>query len=631
MDEYRKELLSIINSAKTSIKRGRQNETYVLDSKVFKGMPISKVDLISSITDGHLKQLAYSKGMHLTTLDAVYDDAKQRVAKVARLVGSNRRFLPAEVHDSYFNDVSSVGTLADVGSYDTVTPNLWLSPWEANALYSQKGLAETVINKKSKAILLNGVKIKNKKLSAKQIDEISLNMIRLNMPKIIADAVRDALVYGGDLVFPIFKKDNPATTQLSLEALLRTGVLGKGSIDYLVSLDRWNTVVVPPVNPTHRDFYMPEKYYIPFLGADVHGSRCSRIVTSQQAGFFGMVMTLGWGLSDFVGYARSMLNYKLAAQTLPIMIQQMSIIARTIDIEGILAQEGANALDALQEQNTIRTRETSVNNPIGMDVLGNLQVINRDFSDVHELIKLLRQDFSADANLPEPMLFSSEKGNFSSGDDTQGNLMKQYESVKYIHKDVETQFKNLAKILVIDTLGLSKEVLEALPYTEIHFDVPMVANSTERAQIGLNLAKGFFEYVSGQMPLASAAKIISGYGGDEMSLDSELLDELDTRQREADERTQQKYEKEIELMNAQIEATLNGAKTAATGAKPTLAPVKMSSEKKSGYDRLAQKAHEKTRMPGEKRPEKLSKAKNLQEEAERREEAVKRENNVEEI
>jgi hypothetical protein len=296
-----------------------------------------------------------------------------------------------------------------------------------------------------------------------------------------------------------------------------------------------------------------------------------------------------------------MMNYKISIQTLPMMIQQMSILARSINIDGVLAQEGANIMDALLESDTIRVSQWSANNPITLDMLGELKVINRDFAEVPALLRLLRQDLAAAATVPEPMIFSSEKGNFSSGDDAQGDLAKQYESTKFIHKDVETQFKQLAKMLIIDALGTSQAVIEALPYTEIHFDVPMVANSTERAEIGLNISRSFFELVAGQMPLDKAAEIASGYGGDELSIDSELLASLKERQSEADERVKNKYEKEMEIMQKQIDA-------------PEAVPGEGSGAPKTGvkkeakeYSKLEQAQHSNTRMPGEKRPEQLAK------------------------
>lgn len=599
MPAIQNEVFKIINGSKTSIRRDKDNVTHITDSTTFRGLPIKKIDEITQMIDHELKTGFESKGTRFQTLDSVRQDAKRYVIDTAVSMVRDKS-TAQKVYDSIFNNRTTVNSGGDPGLNGEVSPNMWISPYEANALYSQKGLPEIIINKKSKSILLNGLKIKNAKLSAKQIDKISLNMIRLDIPKIISDAVRDALVYGGDLVFPMFKRDTPATTLLSLPALIKTGIAGKGQLDRIVSLDRWNVMHLPATNPTQKDFLLPSKYYVPYLGADVHGSRCSRIITSAQAGFFGQVMTMGWGLSDFCGYAREVINYKVAIQTLPMMIQQMSILARTINVDGILAQEGANILDSLIENDTIRISEWSPSNPITMDILGELKVINRDFAEVPSLLRLLRQDLAAAATLPEPQLFSSEKGSFASGDDTKGNMAKEYESTKFVHKDVENQFKNLAKILIIDALGSSLEVLETLPYTEIHFDVPMVADSTERAEIGLNIAKTFFELVSGQMPLDEAAKIASSYGGDELSIDSELIGRLEARQAESDDRQKQKFDKEMEQMEAAIKSTEMGTKTA--GAAATSA-----TGEKTGYSRLEQEQHEKTKMPGEKTPEKLSK------------------------
>ena len=597
----------IINRSRTSIKRDKNNNTIVQDSRSFKGLPVKAIEEITDMVDRATKDEFVKRGLPVRTLKQVEEQAKRMVLDSAlTFVKAKQPGIAQKVYDSIFNQATTVGSSGDPTLGAEAVPNLWISPYEANSLYSQKGLPETIINKKAKSILLNGLKIKNAKLNAKQIDKISLNALRLGIPKVISDTVRDALVYGGALVFPMFKGDNPVTTNLNLVALVKQGVLGKGTLDYIISLDRWNTMHLPAVNPTQRDFFLPKKYYIPYLGADVDGSRCSRIITAPQAGFFGHVMTFGWGLSDFCGYAQEIMNYKIAIRTLPMMIQQMSILARTINVDGILAQEGANVLDSMMMENTVRTTEWSPNNPVTLDMLGELKVINRDFAEVPSLLRILRQDLAASANLPEPMLFSSEKGNFASGDDTDGNLAKQYEAIKFIHKDVENQFKQLAKVLIIDALGTSQEVLEALPYTEMHFDVPMVANSTERAEIGLNISKTFFELVSGQMPLDESAKIASGYGGDELSIDSELLLRLETRQKESDDYNKIKQEKELELLDAQIKQTNASATMGASqpgGAKPKTG-------NSEGYSRLEQEKHEKSKMPGTKKSQKLAKRQN---------------------
>ena len=545
---------------------------------------------------------------------------------------------PQGIRDSIVNGRWNINNLADPSRANLSLPNIYISPWEANSLYSQKGIFETIINKKSKSILLNGCNLENNHLTQKQIDLVKEKMEVHNFKNILAESTLTSLVYGGALTFPLFKKDTPVTTALNLNALLKLGVLGKDCIDYFVQLDRWNTFIIPPYNPTQKDFLRPDVYTIPFLGSDVYHGRCARVITAKQAGYWGQVLNQGWGISDLCGYLQSGMNYKVAVQSLPLMIQQMSILARTVNVDGVLATEGANALDALVEQDTIRTREASPDNPITMDVLGDIKSINRNFGQVPELIRLLRQDLASDAVLPEPLLFSSEKGNFSSGDDTQGNLFKQNESVQMIHKDLECQFKQLAKIMVIDALGTDKDVLEALPYTQIHFDQPVIANALERAQIGKFHSETVFNLVSARLPIDIAVEMADKNVSSDMRTNAEILDKLRTIQNKGDKQDERRIDLELEQKKADIEQTEAQTKATEESVKVQKAVVSsggtnkkgeekteltkgkspaeeqsekaLSDKEEKGYSRLEQKQHEKTRVGSTKRSEKLAKSKN---------------------
>ena len=311
------------------------------------------------------------------------------------------------------------------------------------------------------------------------------------------------------------------------------------------------------------------------------------------------------------------------------MIQQMSILARIINIDGILATEGANALDAVIEQNTIRMREASLDNPINLDVMGELKSIDRNFSQVPELMRLLRQDFASDASLPEPLLFSSERGNFSSGDDTQGNLFKQNESVQMIHKDIESSFKQIMKILIIDTLGVSDEIMKALPYTKVTFDQPVIANALDRAQIGKLYSEIVFNLVSARIPIDVAVSMADNNISSDMRTSSDILEQLKEIQSRVDKQDDIRAELEFEREEAEIENIKNsatedeqnniGGKGSKEGDDKNTkgkSPAEenrekaLSDKKESGYSKLEQKIHEKTRLGMTKRSEKKAKAEN---------------------
>lgn len=648
-----KELRKIINGSNMSVKHYQNGKVAVTDSRNFKGMKLSDLEtaqkLVADAAEADTKELAKKCGIkEIETLDSITKRANQNIGVIMDCLQSKTPMTaeeirkkaqsPRGIRDSIINGRWNVNNGIDPSRSNLSLPNVYISPWEANSLYSQKGIFETVINKKSKSILLNGCNLENTHLTQKQIDLVKERMEVHDFKNILAENTLTSLVYGGSLCFPLFKKDTPVTTTLSLASLLRLGVLKKDCIDYFVNLDRWNTFIIPPYNPTQKDFLRPEVYTIPFLGSDVHHSRCARVVTAKQAGYWGQILNQGWGISDLCGYLQSGMNYKVAVQSLPLMIQQMSILARTVNVDGVLATEGANALDNLVEQDTIRTREASPDNPITMDVLGDIKSINRNFGQVPELIRLLRQDFASDAVLPEPLLFSSEKGNFSSGDDTQGNLFKQNESVQMIHKELEPQFKQLAKIMIIDALGTDDEIIKALPYTQIHFDQPVIANALERAQIGKHHSETVFNYVSARLPIDIAVEMADKNVSSDMRTTADILEKLRNIQTKGDEnddkRTQlelEQKEADIEQTNAQTKATEESVKvqkaevssggghheeTEAEKETRGKSPAEEQREKAEGdkqqknYSRLEQKQHEKTRVGSTKRSEKLARSQN---------------------
>ena len=649
-----KELRKILNGSNMSVKHYQNGKVAVTDSHTFRGMSTGALQEAQELVEKAVKEdtieLAKKCGVkEVDTLDSVMKRAQDNVGTVMDCFMSKKPMTaeqirakmtsPASIRDSIINPRWNTNNLADPARSSLALPNIYISPWEANSLYSQKGLFETIINKKSKSILLNGCYIENKHLKQDQMDRVNEQAeVKHNFKHILSQSTLESLTYGGELTFPMFKKDSPVTTSLPLSALLRLGVLGKDCIDYFVQLDRWNTFIIPPYNPTQKDFLRPEVYTVPFLGADVHHTRCARVVTAKQAGYWGQIINQGWGISDLCGYLQSGMNYKVAVQSLPLMIQQMSILARTVNIDGVLATEGRNALEGLIEDGTVVTREASPDNPITMDVLGDIKSINRNFGQVPELIRLLRQDVASDATLPEPLLWSSEKGNFASGDDTQGNLFKQNESVQMIHKDLEPQFKQLAKIMIIDALGASKEVIEALPYTTIHFDQPVIANALERAQIGKFHSETVFNFVSAQVPMDIAVEMADKNVSADMRTSADVLKRLADIQNKNDKYNDERNDLDLEQKEADVEQTEEQTKATKETVKVQKAEVSAGGTKKHGeseedkktrgkspaeetrekalsdkekrnYSRLEQKQHEKTRGSA-KRQEKLAKHRN---------------------
>lgn len=482
------------------------------------------------------------------------------------------------------------GTLT--GSTQFSNNNIWISPAEASMIYSGRGIPELIIEKKSHSPLLNGLKIKNPKLDPKDLDKIAEDIIKHQFDMKIAEAIRDSLVFGGALFFPKFKKDSPKTTFMSVEQLVKYGVLGKDSIDRFITLDRWNVVFTPDWNPLSSGFQKPHSYFVPFLGSVVSGQRCSRVVTAPAAGYWGTMMTLGWGVSDIPGWIESVLNYDAVMQAIPFMIKQMSLLARTYDTSGMSAMEGVAFLDEMEMRNTIRNRETGPDSIVNIDTIGDLKAISRDFTQVPELVRLLRQDVGARARYPEELIWSSERGAFSSGDTSDSAFEKQTENVRYTHLKVAKQLKEVVMIFVINSLGTSDRVLKALPYTTIEFDNPKLSNAKDRSEIAAKTGKSIFDTVAAGVPVPIAISIAQQLSDNEFNLTSELMEQIEARQAENDKYNNEKRELELELLKAQVAAAKNPEKPKTPGQTPKTAG---EGDKKghSYSDKLEQKKHEK--------------------------------------
>ncbi len=556
----------------------------------FKPLPEKSLLLINAKIENEMKTQTLAAAKTEGTQLIGFGDLKKKAASFGNMLLTNHK--TGKDLLTTFDSVMQREVAPHMGNGFTGISNnhLWISPSEAALIYSGRGIPELIIEKKAFSPLLNGIKIKNSKLTPKEHDKLAEDILRYQFDLRIAEAIRDSLVYGGALMFPKFKKDSPATTFMSMEQLVKYGVIGKDCIERFITLDRWNVVFTPDWNPVSSSFQKPKAYFIPFLGSVVNSERCGRVVTSPAAGYWGTMMTLGWGVSDIPGWIESVLNYDAVLQAIPFMIKQMSLLARTFDTSGMGAMEGLALLDQLEHQNTVRNRETGPDSIINIDTIGELKAISRDFTRVPELVRLLRQDVGARARYPEELIWSSEKGAFSSGDTTDSAMEKQTENVRYTHLKVSKQLKEVVMIFVMNSLGTSDRVLKALPYTTIEFDNPKLSNAKDRSEIAAKTMKGIFDAVAAGVPVPTAVNISQQLSDNEFALTSDLMEDLETRQKKNDEFNDQKRELELEQMKVAIETAKNPPMGAGGIKKPKANPEKKGH---SYEDRLEQKKHEK--------------------------------------
>ena len=195
--------------------------------------------------------------------------------------------------------------------------------------------------------------------------------------------------------------------------------------------------------------------------------------------------------------------------------------------------------------------------------------------------------------------------------------------------------------MIIDSLGTDKEVIEALPYTTIHFDQPVIANALERAQIGKAYSETVFNLVSAQVRVNVAVEMSDKNVSADMRTGSDILSKLEKIQAKNDKNDEKRVkleleqkEADVEQTEAQTEATEESVKLQKTEAKMSSGGTKkhgeteeekktrgkspaeetrekaLSDKEERTYSKLEQKKHEKARQGSTRRSEKLAKARN---------------------
>lgn len=561
-----------------------KNKTKYRKRKEFRGLPANLLEEIILLTDQasrsyavqkfgsyegldvHKRRLSEALKPHINTIIKPGNTSSSRedVIKVLDSFGMVNRGAGFPGYGGGFgggmgNPMTSSGVPGqDPSRSMRASPNLWMSPYDIASITSQRGIPSVILEQKAYNILENGISIHNSKLSEKQLLAVKEAVTETQFADALVKAVYWSLAYGGSLIYPMFREDCPLTMAMDPLQLYQSGMIRKGSIERWVVLDRWNTVHVPQWNPTEKDFTDPLKYFIPYLGSDLNGKRTSRINTGPVPGYFGSLMTLGWGLSDLIGWYMSAYSYSMVAQTIPNMINQLSMVIRTVDLAGVLAMNGTMDTEEILDKTTAKMRESSVaNDPITMDVLGELKTIDRNFRHVNELVRLSRQHFCAQAGVPEELILSVERGSFSSGNIVEGAMARMQHNIRLLYLSLCGSLRKAANYLIIHALGTDHDVLSSLENTTIQFHDPRVIAADTKSDIFEKMSNGVFQLVSAQVPMADAVKLVTSVGGNDIPVPDGFLEHLEKVQKELDKKSDEQHDAEMKISAGRVGSYLS--------------------------------------------------------------------------
>ena len=468
--------------------RGNKSGSYTADGIGKRTHSISDIDEVKAVTWDHILAQRAASGEETQSID----EARKSLIFTK---------------DSFYNPMSKVGTGADPTTYSAATIPVAIGPFEATSIYSSGGIAEIIINKKAKGVTLNGYRFVSENKEVWTEEKLELLRERLNETGFVdklSDTMRDGFLYGGAVLYPVFKRDTGESFAYDASTLLRNGLLHEGCIDRWVEIDRWNTVLVPEFNVTAADYMSAKSYYVPLSGIEVCTDR-SAIIKPKRLPYWGAIRQMGWGVSDLEGYMRSILGYEMSIASIPLMAQQMSLLLYEMPLDTLFAQLGVDAVKKLMKENTEQMKEWSMANPKVLNAFGKVYTVNRQYTGYPDLMLTMRQDIAAQSGIPESVLFHTQPKGFSNN--TEEVLLKESQTVKLAQQAVLPSLEYIVPYAVLHAFGPDSQEARFIRDVHFSFDTPVVATDSERAETSARFSAAVNSLRQAGVPITAALNI----------------------------------------------------------------------------------------------------------------------------
>ena len=430
------------------------------------------------------------------------------------------------INDGYANPVSGVGTWIDPGMQDDVYLPVSITPTEASAYYANGGIPQRIVDKKAGAMTLSGLKFQSDELSPDDLTRLEDYAKATGFSGAFTDGITQALVFGGAVVYPVLRGDNPLATQLGYEDLLRR-VPPRHFIRYWVTADRWNVVFVPDWDITARDYLFARTVFVPMGGVRVNTQRCA-FIRPKKLPFWAAMLQMGWSTSEFEGWIKDYESYAIMKLSLPIMAQQSSLMYHAFPADSVLLENGADYFSEFFKENEKSMREWSILHPKAINSIGDIKILTRSYEGFREVINEARLGLCSAAGIPESILFPEQPKGLAS--DNQDDVeLKQSEIIRILFNNVAPAFKPCIKLLVASCFGTDSEQARHAGSVSVAPDTAVVLGDTEKAALGQAFFSMVTAGVSMGLPMKNAISIARGFvpSADISKEDMEAVEDVD--------------------------------------------------------------------------------------------------------
>lgn len=432
--------------------------------------------------------------------------AKIKARMEEALAKEKLRRTPGIVQDGdYLNPTTGIGTAIDPGMQVESLVPISILPSEATAYYAGGGLPTRIIDKKAGCLSLDGVHFDCADMKPEDLQKLDDYANECGFSEAYADAITQALTFGGDSCYPVVKGDNPLNFQDSLEDIKKRVGGQTKFIKYWVNADRWNCVFVPDYNITAETYLYARSLFIPLGGVRVSTERMA-MVRPKKLPFWGAIQQMGWSTSDFEGWIKDFEAYQIMKMSLPIMAQQSSLMYHAIPADGLIIENGPEFARDFFKENEAQMREWSMLHPRAINSVGEIKILDRTYSGYQDLMKQAQLGLCASSGVAESILFE-EKATGLASDNREDVTLKQSEMIRLLFNNVAPSFKNCIELLVCSCFGANSEQAALAKKVRIKADNGFVLSELEKSQLGQAFSGMAGQFVAMGVPLTTAIKV----------------------------------------------------------------------------------------------------------------------------
>lgn len=409
--------------------------------------------------------------------------------------------------DTVFNQKTGVGTMVDPSVYTRSNIPVMLGPAEESNLYASGGLPAIIIDKKSKAMTIQGAtfKAQDKFWDSDKIQKLEDAAIITGFNDAVGDSTLNSFLYGGAILYPVFKGDTPGKM---LSDMYKTMKLEKGCIERWVTVDRWNLTIVPSYVVTAQDYLKPKTVFIPLSSLEINTSRVAFIKPKQEP-YWVYLLNLGWCPSDMCGWIRSYYGYKITCQSIPVMAQQMSLLLYRMPLDALNATIGADKVKELMRINEEKMNEWSAVSPKAVNMVGEVEVVDRTYSGFEQFVGAMKSELAAQSELPEPTLWHTPNKGFS--DNTTESLLKQSEALRMSQSYLERCMRPCTDALIAHVFGKDSAEWENRATIRMSFAKPVISTEKDLAEVGARFAASVSSFVNAGVSPDTALELSSQF------------------------------------------------------------------------------------------------------------------------